>query len=230
MKKSFCILLALFLFYPVSVLSAGEASKYLDDAQKNLSEVTPLLKEFQNSKKQETLADAAKCNNKAYENAKGYSEIQKLEYETLLLKAYGTRGMGSSPRKSDAFATIDSTRDTLFATICTNDNTIAQAFWKDLNQDNEAKERYRTILKKYKIETTNEDLKTCVKNAEFALEDIAAEAQRQQQQAQAQSQQQAKIEMDNMKKENELLKKEIELLKSENANLKTKLQQAKKRK
>jgi hypothetical protein len=230
MKTGFCILLTLLFFYPASVLSAGEASKYLDDAQKNLSEVIPLLKEFHTSKKPESLGDAAKYNNKAYENAKEYSEIQKLEYETLLLKAYGTRGMGSSPRKTDAFTTIDSTRDTLFVRTCNNDNTIARDFWKDLNQDNEAKERYRTILQKYKIETTNEDLKTCVKNAEFALEDIAAAAQRQQQQAQAQSQKQAKIEMDNIKKENELLKKEIELLKSENDNLKTKLRQAKKKK
>lgn len=219
MKPLYRILIVLLVIYPSSVISAGEASKYLDDATNNLSEVTTLLKEFQSSKKQDTLAEAAKYNNKAYENAKGYSEIQKLEFETLLLKAYGTRGMGSSPRKNDAFATIDSTRDTLFVRICNNDNTIGQALWKDLNLSDKAKEHYRTVLKKYKIETFNEDLKTCVKNAEFALEDIAAASQKQD-----------RVDMDNLLKENELLKKEIELLKSENENLKNKLQQAKKKK
>lgn len=222
--------IAIVIFCPSYALSSEKASKYLDEAENNLKEVTTLFKEFQDTKNQAKLVDAANFNNKAYENAKGYAEIQKLEYELLFLQAYGTRGMGSSPRKSDAFATIESTRDTMFIRICTNDNTIAKAFWKDLNQIDEAKERYRTILNKFKIETTKEDLKTCVKNAEFELEDIASEMQKSQQQAQQQSQQQAKIEIDNLRKENELLKKEIELLKAENENLKAKLNPAKKKK
>ena len=226
MKTFYRIFIILLFLYPSYAFSAGEASKYLNDAEVNLREVTNLLKDFQVSKNQSMLTEAAKYNNRAYENAKGYAEIQKLEYELVFLQAYGSRGMGSSQRKSDAFATIDSTRDTLFIRICNNDNTIAQAFWKDVNLSDEAKDRYRAILKKYKIETTSEDLKTCVKNAEFALEDIAATAQKMQQQAQ----QQAKIEMDNLLKENELLKKEIELLKTENADLKSKLVPAKKKK
>lgn len=222
------LLIVVLVLYPSYARSDEKASAYLDKANGNLREVQSQLKEYENSKNQAKLTEAAKYNNQAYDNAKGYAEIQKLEYELAYLEAY--RSMGSSPQKSSAFATIDSTRDTLFVRICNNDNTIAQAFWKDLNQENDAKEGYRTVLKKYKIETTNEDLKTCVKNAEFALEDIAAAAQRQQQQAQAQSQQQAKGEMDNLKKENELLKKEIDLLKAENDDLKTKLQQTKKKK
>ena len=75
MKTLFRILIVLLLLYPSNVLSAGDASKYLDEAESNLREVAISLKEFQNAKNQTILADAAKSNNKAYEKARGYTKF-----------------------------------------------------------------------------------------------------------------------------------------------------------
>jgi hypothetical protein len=196
--------------------AAGDASTYSRAARTYLEEVDTALKEFQNTKNPTILANASESNNKAYEAAETSYELSKIEFEMIYIKA-GV--IPSSRQTSDHFEKLNELRDILFSRTCNYDNTIAQAFRKDLNQPDVAKERYRTVLKRYKIDTKYEKLKVCVKDAEFALEDIAADMQK--------PQQQATTEMDNLKKENELLKKEIELLKSENADLKSKLKKKK---
>lgn len=211
MKFLLSIFIITIILSPELAISSDKSSKYIDAAQDNLNKVQALIKEYESTKDQETLIEAAKNNKKAYENAKGYAEIAKLEYELLYLKVYGT---SNSLRKSTAFANADSTRDILFVRICNYENKIAKAYLTDLDQTDKAQERYRNVIKKFKIDTDKEELKQCTKDAEFALDDLASMNN---------SHHTSDIEIKNIKKENELLKREIEILKKENEELKSKL-------
>ena len=208
MQMFFIAFFFVLILSPIHAISSEEESKYLDETDDYLQKVAILIKEYRDTRPQDKLAEAVKYNNKAYETAKYWAEIEKAKFELSSVDTYGTRSSGgSSRRESDYFSIVDSWLDSMFVKICNNDTTIAKSFWKDLNKSNEAREQYRNILKKFKIDTKNEDLKICVKNAEVALEDMPSEPQ------------QTKREIEDLKKENELLKKENELLKRKNEDL-----------
>lgn len=125
--------------------------------------------------------------------------------------------------KNEMLKTYKSVRDFQFySKICDIQNNIAKVYWKERGNPDKAKEIYRDVIKMYKIETEEEALRSCVNDAEFALEDIG--------QAKTKIQEQETAEIRILKKENELLKKENELLKAENESLKAKTQSSKKKK